>query len=111
VGAIAFDAQADDARAERLDTFLVLTEPIELEGSNTAKIEQVPGDDDWATGQVLGEGHGLAGRGRQSEERRAIANRQTVLWDHGYSVPHCRFIRAEGTGRTSQQFPSFAWVR
>jgi hypothetical protein len=55
VRAVAFDAQPEDAGAERLEAFLVLTEPTELEGSNTAKVEQVPGDDDWSAGQVLGQ--------------------------------------------------------
>ena len=86
MGAIALDAQAEDAGAERLEAFLVLTEPIELEGSNTAKVEQVPGDDDWAAGQVLGESYRLTDRRRQGKERRTVADLETVL--HVLSVPY-----------------------
>lgn len=62
VGAVALDAQAQDAGASRFEAFLVRTEPSQLERSDTAKIEQIPGKNDGPLLQRVGEGHGLAGR-------------------------------------------------
>ncbi|HEY3231037.1 MAG TPA: hypothetical protein VGJ87_17555 [Roseiflexaceae bacterium] len=90
MGAIALDAQANDARAGGFEAFLVRTEPIQLERSDAAEVEQVPGHDHWTRGQKVGHRDRLAGRRWQAEERRAIADTEAFVLGHAYSVPPAR---------------------
>jgi len=82
VRAIAFDAQANDARAGGFEAFLVRTEPVQLECSDAAKVEQIPGHDHRAIGQKVGQSDRLTSRRRQGEERRAIANAEAFVLGH-----------------------------
>ena len=62
--AIALDTQAEDTRSQRLEPFMVRTEPVELGCSNAAEVEQVPRHDYRATRQTICQRHGLPGRRR-----------------------------------------------
>src|SRR5579859_7511544 len=61
VGAIAFDTHAQNARAEGRKSGVVLTEPLQLEGSNTAEVERIPRQHHGAAGEILGQVDGSAG--------------------------------------------------
>lgn len=54
VGAVALDREADDAGAEGGKAVVVRTEPLELECSDTAEVEQVPGEHDGTALEVVG---------------------------------------------------------
>ena len=59
--AIAFHRNAQHARAQIFEPLVVLTERFELDRSNTAEIEQVPGQHHGSASQVLRQIDRLAG--------------------------------------------------
>ncbi len=58
---IALDAHAQYAGAQCLKTRVVLTERFELSSSNTAEVEQIPGQDHRPTAQLVGQVYRFAG--------------------------------------------------
>ena len=60
VGTVTLDTQAKQARAESGETVVVLTERTQLQRSNAAEVEQVPGQHRWPSPQHLAQSHGLA---------------------------------------------------
>src|SRR5207253_5712556 len=78
---------------------MVLTERFELDPSNPAKVEQVPGQHDGSICQLFGEGDRLAQRRGQSEHRRRVASSQGLLRFHVANdgtppkLPCCRTAR------------------
>src|SRR5579859_7241899 len=71
---IALDTQAEDLRSQLGELRVVLTERTQLATSNAAEIEDVPQQDNRAAPQAGVQRDGLAGRCRQCEARRLVAN-------------------------------------